>query len=50
MKAEAKETAEAVLKEESVEETDTVYWSGGTKEVDLTQIMGLFEVISSKTN
>ena len=41
MKAEAKETAEAVLKEE--EETDTDYWSGGTKEVDLTQIMGLFE-------
>ena len=35
MTAEAKETAEAVLKEESAEETDTEYRSGGTQEVDL---------------
>ena len=34
MTAEAKETAEAVLKEEFAEETDTDYWSGGTKEID----------------
>ena len=40
MKAVAKITAEteAVLKEDSAEETDTDDWFGETKEVDLTAI------------